>query len=151
MTATLSRSMSRSVSRSVSRSMHQRSVVVNALCLVEAALMITSGFIHLHLQQTAYQHVKTIGPLFIVQFISCLVLAAALLITRHILVALAAVALMAGTIIGFILARTVGIFNFKLPYSTTLANQVLVVEIAGVIIGLFTIWMMWRHRFDGSR
>lgn len=33
-----------------------------------------------------------------------------LLITRHLLVVLGAAALMAGTIVGFVLARTVGIF-----------------------------------------
>jgi hypothetical protein len=131
-----------------SKSLHQRSLAVNGLCLLEAVLMVISGSIHLHLQQTAYQHVKTIGPLFIVQFVSCLVLASALLVTRHILVAFAAVALMAGTIVGFILARTVGIFGFKLPYSTTLANQVLVVEIVGVAIGLLTMWTIWHHRLD---
>jgi hypothetical protein len=132
----------------LSKSMHQRSLAVVGLCVLDAALMVTSGAIHLHLQQTAYQHVKTIGPLFVVQFISCLVVAVALLITRHVLVALAGVALMVGTIIGFILARTVGIFNFKLPYSTTLANQVLVVEIAAVVVGLLTAWVIWRQRLD---
>jgi uncharacterized membrane protein len=92
--------------------------------------------------------VKTIGPLFIVQFVSCLVIAAALLVTRHVLVALAGVVLMAGTIIGFVLVRTVGLFNFKLPYSTTLANQVLVIESCAVVLGLLTAWVMWRHRRD---
>jgi hypothetical protein len=132
----------------LSRSMHQRNLAVIGLCVVDAALMVTSGIIHLHLQQTAYQHVKTLGPLFIVQFVLCLVIAAALLVTRHILVALAGVALMAGTIVGFILARTVGIFNFKLPYSTTLANQVLVVEAAAVVVGLLAAWVLWHHRVE---
>jgi hypothetical protein len=126
--------------------MGQRSIAVIALCVVQAGLLVTSGLIHLHLEQTAYQHVKTIGPLFIVQFVSCLVVAAALLATRNILVALASVALAGGTIVGFILVRTVGLFGFKLPYSTTLANQVLVVEAAAVVVGLFTAWEMWRRR-----
>jgi low temperature requirement protein LtrA len=132
----------------LSKSMHQRNLTVIGLCVVEAALIVISGLIHLHLQQTAYQHVKTLGPLFIVQFVSCLVVAAGLLVTRHILVALAGVALMAGTIVGFILARTIGIFNFKLPYSTTLANQVLVIEAAAVLVGLLTAWAMWHRRLD---
>jgi uncharacterized membrane protein len=138
--------MSATLSRSLSRSMRQRSPAVIGLCLLEAALMVTSGVIHLHLEQTAYQHVKTIGPLFVVQFVSCLIVAVALLVTRHILVALVGALLMAGTVVGFVLVRTVGIFNFKLPYSTTLANQVLVVEIAAVVVALLTAWVMWRHR-----
>lgn len=128
----------------LTRSMHQRSLAVIGLCVVQAGLLVTSGFIHLHLEQTAYRHVKTIGPLFIVQFISCLAVALALLVTRHVLVALASVALAAGTIVGFVLVRTVGLFNFKLPYSTTLANQVLAVEIAAIVVGLATAWTIWR-------
>jgi xanthine/uracil permease len=133
---------------SLPTTMRQRSVAVIGLCLLEAGLMITSGLIHLHLEQTAYRHVKTIGPLFIVQTIACFVLAATLLVTRHILIALASTLLLAGTIVGFILVRTVGLFNFKLPYSTTLANQVLCVEIVGVVVGIVTSWVMWRHRLD---
>jgi hypothetical protein len=41
--------------------MRQRSPAVIGLCVVNAAFMITSGVVHLHLEQTAYQHVKTIG------------------------------------------------------------------------------------------
>ena len=132
----------------VSKSIGQRSFTVIGLCVVQAALLVTSGLIHLHLEQTAYQHVKTIGPLFIVQFVSCLVVAAALLVTRNILVALASVGLAGGTIVGFILVRTVGLFGFTLPYSTTLANQVLIVEAAAVVVGLFTAAQMWRRRLS---
>jgi hypothetical protein len=121
-----------------------RKVAILALCVVEAALIVISGSIHLHLGETAYQHVKTLGPLFIVQFGASILVALALLVTRHVLVAAAGVALMAGTIVGFILARTVGIFDFKLPYSTTLANQVLVVEIVAVVIGTITTWLLWE-------
>jgi hypothetical protein len=42
-------------------------------------------------------------------------------ITRHVLVVLGAAALMAGTIVGFILARIVGIFGFHLTFSSGLA------------------------------
>jgi hypothetical protein len=124
----------------------RQSASVLALCVLQAALLVTSGWIHLHLAETAYKHVKTLGPLFVVQFVSCLVVALALLLTRHLLVALASIALMAGTIVGFILARTVGIFDFELPYSTTLANQVLTVEIAAVVVGAAMSVLMWKRR-----
>ncbi len=78
------------------------------------------------------------------QFASAVLVALALLATRHVLVAAAAVALMAGTIVGFVLARTVGIFDFTLPYSTTLANQVLIVESAAVVVGLVTAALLWQ-------
>jgi hypothetical protein len=123
----------------------RRSPVVIGLCLVDAALMVTSGFIHLHLERGPYQDVKTINWLFIVQFVSCLVAAAALLVTRHFLIAAGGVALMGGTIIGFILARTSGIFGFHLTFSTSLANEALVVEAVAVVLLAVTSWMLWRR------
>jgi hypothetical protein len=104
------------------------------LCLADAGLLVASGLIHLHLWDIAYRHVKTLDVLFLVQVAACLLLAIALLVTRHLLVIAAAWLLMAGTIVGFILARTVGIFGFKLTFSTSLANTVLIVEAAGLIM-----------------
>jgi len=52
--------------------------------------------------------------------------------------------LMAGTIAGFILADTVGIFGFKLPYVTGLAKTVLIVEIAAIVFLAATAWVMRR-------
>jgi hypothetical protein len=64
----------------------------------------------------AGRHVATLDVLFLLQTVLCLLTALALLITRHVLVVLAAAALMAGTMVGFVLARSVGIFGFKLTF-----------------------------------
>jgi hypothetical protein len=104
------------------------------LFLCDAGLLVASGLIHLHLWDIAYRHVKTLDVLFLVQTAACLLMAIALLVTRHLLVVAAAWLLMAGTIVGFILARTVGIFGFKLTFSTGLANTVLIVEAAALIM-----------------
>jgi hypothetical protein len=53
--------------------------------------------------------------------------------------------LMAGTIIGFILVRTRGLFGFHLTFSTTLANEALVVEGIAVVLLALTSWMLWRR------
>jgi hypothetical protein len=126
-------------------STNRRSPLIIGLCLVDAALMVVSGIIHLHLERGPYHEVKTINWLFIVQFISCLVAAAALLVTRHFIVAVGGVGLMGGTIVGFILARTSGIFGFHLTFSTTLANEALVVEAVAVVLLAVTSWMLWRR------
>ena len=55
-------------------------------------------------------------------------------------------ALMAGTIVGFLLARTIGIFGFRLTFSSGLAYTVLVVEAAGVVMLGPTGWLLWRQR-----
>jgi hypothetical protein len=53
---------------------------------------------------------------------------------------------MAGTIVGFILARTVGIFGFHLTFSSGLAWTVLIVEGAGVVMLLPTAALLGQRR-----
>jgi hypothetical protein len=122
----------------------QRPMWLWLLYLADAGLLIASGLIHLHLWDIAYRHVKTLDQLFLVQVAAALVLALALLFTRHVLVVLASLLLMAGTIVGFLLARSVGIFGFKLTFSSGLANTVLIIEIAAVILLAITGWLMRR-------
>ena len=114
------------------------------LYLCDAGLLIASGLIHLHLWDIAYRHVKTLDQLFLVQVAAALVLAVALLVTRRLVVVLASMLLMAGTIVGFLLARSVGIFGFKLTFTSGLANTVLVIEIAAVILLAITAGLMRR-------
>jgi hypothetical protein len=108
------------------------------LCLVDAGLLVASGLIHLHLWDIAYRHVKVLDVLFLVQAGAAVIAAALLLATRSLLVVAGSALLMIGTIIGFILARTVGIFGFHLTFSSGLANAVLVVEAAAILTLLVT-------------
>ncbi len=96
--------------------------------LAAAALMVVSGLVHVHLWDIAYRHVATLGPLFLVQAIAALVGALALAATRLALVMVGSVLLMLGTIVGFILAATVGIFGFTLPEVTAWAYWALISE-----------------------
>jgi hypothetical protein len=102
--------------------------------LLAALLMIASGLIHLHLWDIAYRHVKTLGPLFLVQTVAALVGAVLLVLTRRTIVMLGSALLMIGTLVGFILAATVGIFGFKLPSVTNLAYLALVTEALSTIL-----------------
>jgi len=124
----------------------QRPASLWLLYLADAGLLIASGLIHLHLWDIAYRHVKTLDQLFLAQVAACLVLAIALLATRHILVVAAAWLLMAGTIVGFILARSVGIFGFKLTFTSGLANTVLIIEIVAVVLLAITAALMRPSR-----
>jgi hypothetical protein len=123
-----------------------RGALMWLLYLCDAALLVTSGLIHLHLWDIAYRHVKTLDVLFLVQVVLCLLAALILLVTRHLLVVLGAAALMAGTIAGFLLARSVGIFGFHLTFSSGLAYTVLVVEAAAVVMLALTGWLQWQRR-----
>jgi hypothetical protein len=127
-------------------SQDNRGALMWLLYLCDAALLVTSGLIHLHLWDIAYRHVKTLDVLFLVQVALCLLAALILLITRRLLVVLGAAALMAGTIVGFLLARSVGIFGFRLTFSSGLAYTVLVVEAAAVVMLALTGWLQWQRR-----
>ncbi len=104
------------------------------LWVCDAGLLVASGLLHLHLWDIAYRHVAVLDVLFLVQTAACVLAAVLLLATRALLVVLGSILLMAGTLAGFILARTVGIFGFHLTFSSGLANTVLVVEIAAVVL-----------------
>jgi hypothetical protein len=124
----------------------RRSPLIIGLCLVDAALLVVSGLIHLHFARGDYRHVHTLNWMFVVQFVACIVVALVLLVTRHAVVAAAGAVLLAGTIVGFILARTRGIFGFHLTFSSSLANETLVVEAVGVVLLAVTGWILWRRR-----
>jgi len=104
------------------------------LYLCDAGLLVASGLIHLHLWDLFYRHVKTMGVLFLVQVAACLIAAVLLLAFRRRVIVLGSAALMAGTIVGFVLARTVGLFGFHLAFTSGLAITVLVIEAAAVVL-----------------
>jgi hypothetical protein len=116
------------------------------LVLCDAGLLVASGLIHLHLWDIAYRQVKVLDVLFLVQVAAALVTAVVLLATRHILVVLGAAALMAGTMVGFLLVRTVGLFGFRLTFSSGLSYTVLVIEAAAVIMLCLTALALRRRR-----
>jgi hypothetical protein len=115
------------------------------LYFCDAGLLVASALIHLHLWDIAYRHVKTLDVLFLVQVVVSLLAAVVVLLTRRLLAVLAAMVLMAGTIVGFLLARTVGIFGFHLTFSSGLAYAALAVEASAVVLLGLTGWLAWER------
>ena len=119
-----------------------------------AILMICSGLIHIHLWDIAYRHVATLGPLFLVQAVAALVLAVVLVVARVVVVALACMVLMVGTVVGFILADSVGIFGFTLQIVTGWAYEALVAELlsTGRCLGVLVLRCVgeWRGQSGGT-
>jgi hypothetical protein len=116
--------------------------------VVDAALILVSGWIHFHLWRGPYRHLTVghINDLFLLQVIGCLVLAIALLVSRHVLAALAGAALLAGTFVGFLISRyrTAGLFGWHDPYNTNYSKWALIVEIVGAVLLLLTAAVMRR-------
>jgi hypothetical protein len=120
-------------------------VVVAAVC------MVASGLIHLHLWDIAYRHVATLGPLFLVQTIAAFVGAVVLGVTRSMIVMVGSVLLMVGTMVGFVLADTVGIFGFKLPEVTQWAYLALGTEaMASALLVIVLVRHAGSARSDGA-
>jgi hypothetical protein len=147
----------RTPTRTIASGHREGSVV--ALCVVAAALTVTSGAIHLHLWNDYYRHISTghMDVLFVFQWILCFVGAAALLLMRNLLAVTAVAALLAGTFIGYLIARyhVGGLFGFYLGpnFGSWEATWSMVVEIVGTLVLVLTAALMLRGPagHDGRR
>lgn len=127
-----------------------REMPIVALCVVAAALTIGSGAIHVYLWGHIYRHITTghMNTLFLAQWILCFVGAIALLVTRNLLAALANAALLAGTFIGFLIAKyhQGGLFGFAIPgFSSWETQWTTVIEVAGTVVLLTTAALMAKR------
>ena len=108
--------------------------IVSGLAWIGAVLLVLSAVIHLHLWSQSYQHIPTIGPLFLVQGIAGIVLAVLVAVFRR-LVVLAGAALFAiGTIGGLLLSVYVGLFGFQDSLSAPYATMSLIVEAVAFVV-----------------
>jgi hypothetical protein len=115
------------------------------LMVVAALLVASSGAIHLYLWDIAYRHVDTLGPLFLLQFVSAVIVALALIVVRRGFVLAAALGLMVGTLVGFALVITTGLFGFKLGFVSGWATLSLVAESMAVVLLVATATLLWRR------
>jgi hypothetical protein len=116
-----------------------------ALMILAAALVVSSGAIHFYLWDIAYRHVATLGPLFLLQAISAVILALALVLLRWGVVIVAALGLMIGTLIGFVLVLTTGLFGFKLGFVSGWATLTLVAESLATVVLVTAGALLWRE------
>jgi hypothetical protein len=99
-----------------------------------AALLAGSAAVHLHLWLMGYDHIPTIGPLFLFQVIIGFLLAGIISCTRRVLPALGAIAFLVSTIGALLLSATVGIFGFHDGFDAPDALSSLFLEGAGVAV-----------------
>jgi predicted lipoprotein with Yx(FWY)xxD motif len=99
------------------------------LRLVGAGLLAATGAIHLDLYLTGYRTIPTVGWLFLLQVITALLLAAAVLATRSRLIAAAGAGFALATLGGYLLSVRVGLFGFT-EIRTTAGIVAGVIEVA---------------------
>lgn len=103
--------------------------------LLAAALLLAGGIVHFNLWTTGYRHIPKIGPMFLANFVGSIALAAAIVTSRRVSIALAGIAFAAGSLLALVLSRTVGVFGFTETIWTTPAIKTLASEV-GVILTL---------------
>lgn len=118
-------------------------IAVNAAMVLGAACVIGSGAIHLHLWQEGYRYIGTIGPLFLAQAVGAFVLGSLIAMLRRVPFALLGVAFLLGTIAGFLISVTNGLFGFHDTTGAPWAAAALWVEGGGAALLLGA--ASWRH------
>ena len=107
---------------------------VTVLVVVGAALMVWSGVIHLQLWSDGYRSISVIGPLFLIQGIGGIALAAVIAIFRRVVLMAAGAVMMAATAAGLLLSVGIGLFGFQESLAVPYAMSSLVVEFVGAAV-----------------
>jgi len=100
------------------------------------ALLIWSAFIHFHLwsETDGYRSIPTIGPLFLLQSITALVIGIGVVAIRRLWAAVVGMGFALTTIAGFLLSVAVGLFRFKDSWLAPYAKQAFTIEILAVVV-----------------
>jgi hypothetical protein len=102
-----------------------------AAIVAGAVLMIATAAIHLHLWLIGYRHVPRLGPLFLAQAVTGLVVAPVVALGRQAVVVLGAAVYMAASAGALLLSATVGFVGIHDGLGVPWAGTSLAVELAG--------------------
>jgi hypothetical protein len=129
--------------------------LTSSVRVVGAALLVATGWIHLHLWQDGYRDIDWIGPLFLASVVlTGLAALAVLAAPARVLpwIALLAGLLEIGTLGGLVLSLTVGLFGFFESSSAPLVLPTVLVEAAGfLVLAGYGIGELWRSRRRAPR
>jgi hypothetical protein len=135
-----------------------RSPLVRAAITLVIALgavcVIGSGVIHLYLwgKQFGYRSIPTIGPLFLIQGIACILIGLLTGITRRLVTVLVSAGTMIASFCALIIAVEWGLFGWQDSWSAAYALTALYVEIAGAVLLLGAgVALAWSPRSASAR
>ena len=115
------------------------------LRLITAAALLVSGVDHFRLWRHFGDRVHIVGPMFLVQAIACVVVAILLVAWRHWLAPLMAVALAAGTLVGFTIATLPsGLLSDHEKWRGTTVWVAAISEIVVIAAGLLAFFSEYR-------
>jgi hypothetical protein len=111
-----------------------------------AGCLAASGVIHAQLYLHGYRAIPGIGPAFLLQASGSFAVALLLVLTPAAVLRLAAAALAAGALVGFILSRTIGVLGF-VEYGLQPAPQALISVLVEIVtLGLLAVGLPARPR-----
>lgn len=119
-------------------------VIARALRFAGAGFILVNGGVHIYLWAHSYRDVRVIGPLFVVNAVAALLIAAALLWRPEGITALLGLALSAGTFGAFMLTVTVGLFEFSTGWN--LEAVIAAVAEIGAILLLGSWWVITTRK-----
>ena len=107
---------------------------VNLIILAGAALLVWSGVLHLQLWGDGYRSISVIGPLFLVQGVASVLIAAALAVFRCLALIVAGAITLAATAAGLLLSVYVSLFGYQESLAVPYAQSSLVIEFTGAAL-----------------
>ncbi len=99
-----------------------------------AGFLVWSGVIHLELWSDGYKDISVIGPLFLVQGIVSIVVAAAIAALRRLALLAAGAVAGAATAVGLLLSANVGLFGYTESLTVPYATLSLAVEFTAAFV-----------------
>jgi hypothetical protein len=118
--------------------------IPRALRFGAAGFLLLNGGVHFYLWDHGYRQISVIGPLFILNAVAALLIAAALLWRPEGITALLGLAFSAGTFGAFVLSVTVGLFGFTTGWDLK-AVLAAVAEIGAMVL-LGSWWVITRRK-----
>jgi hypothetical protein len=103
-------------------------IVALALRLAAIALLSAVAWIHLHLWQSGYRHIPSIGPLFLAAVLATAGVAALLLARPSRILGMVALAVDAGTLTALIASINLGLFGFTESLDAPFVVESIVIE-----------------------
>lgn len=125
--------------------------VDNATMVLGAAVVAASASIHLHLWLDGYSKITNIGPLFLAQAVTGLVLAALLVWFRRLWTAALGSGFLLATAAGFLVSVNAGFLGFRDTWSAADARVAFWDEIAGVVLLVTAGSLVGAKRLLGDR
>jgi len=118
------------------RSRQPVDLATTAAFLIGGALLVWSASIHFHLwnEPDGYRSIPTIGPLFLVQSISALIIGVGVVVLRRLWAAVIGLGFALTTLAGFLLSVARGLFGFKESWLAPFAKQAFAIEVLAVVV-----------------